>query len=196
MLSVRLRLADAVSGGSGARFGEGPTLTARTALRRVTAAEFVEVALAGDAGGGAAGPAPQPPAGGGRPAETLLVLFQRDTPEDRRCARVLAEVAAAHADRVRALAVPAEDIRAQLDRWQKQRQSYDTYDFRRLPAVGVFRGGHLVTTFCPRLVFYDEHLQEREEREQLEIFLSKMVYFDPAAVKEQKNLELATGGSP
>jgi hypothetical protein len=52
----------------------------------------------------------------------------------------------------------------------------------------------LVTTFHPRRVFFPDHLQEREEREQLEIFLAKMVFFDPERVKEQKSLELEARG--
>jgi hypothetical protein len=123
-------------------------------------------------------------------AETVLVLFDRGTPDDARTARVLAAVAGEHRDRVRAASVPAEPLLPRLQSWQERRRAYDTYDFRRWPAVGVFRGGRLITTFHPRRVFFDDRLQEREEREQLEIFLSKMVYYDPAQVKEQKNLGL------
>ncbi len=124
----------------------------------------------------------------------VFVLFDRGTPDDARCGRALAAVAAGHADRVRAVRVAEPEVRARLDAWRASRRAYDTYDFDRWPAVGVFRGGHLVTTFHPRRVFFPEPLQEREEREQLEIFLAKMVYFDPAQVKEQKSLQLEAGG--
>lgn len=122
--------------------------------------------------------------------KTFLVLFDRDTPEDRRLAGILAAIAAERADRLRALAVPAEEVLSRLQAWQQGRRAYDTFDFTRWPAVGVFRRGRLVTTFHPRHVFFIDRLQEREEREQLEIFLAKMVDYDPASVKEQKNLEL------
>lgn len=124
------------------------------------------------------------------PADTVLLLFDRGGPDDARLARVLAAAAAAHRDRVRAGAVSAEAVRPRLQAWQEKRRAYDTFDFTRWPAVGVFRGGRLITTFHPRRVFFAEALQAREEREQIEIFLAKLVYYDPAAVKEQKSLEL------
>ncbi len=120
--------------------------------------------------------------------ETTLVLVDRGAPEDARMARVLASVGADHRDRVRVAAVPADAVLGRLEDWQAHRRVYDTFDFRRWPAVLVVRGGRLVTTFHPRHVFFEQRLQEREEREQMEIFLAKMVYYDPAQVKEQKNL--------
>ena len=124
------------------------------------------------------------------PPQTTLVLFDRGTPDDRRLAGVLAAAAADHPDHLRAVAVPAGEVLPRLEAWQQGRRAFDTFDFRRWPSVGVFRLGRLVTTFHPRRVFFIERLQEREEREQIEIFLSKMVYYDPAKVKEQKNIEL------
>ena len=135
-------------------------------------------------------PATAPPGPGEAPPMTLLVLFDRGAPAERRLARVLAAAAAEHADRLQALAVTAADALPRLEQWQQGRRAVDTFDFRRWPAVGVFRRGRLVTTFHPRHVYFIDRLQEREEREQLEIFLAKMVYYDPARVKEQKNLEL------
>lgn len=124
------------------------------------------------------------------PAETVFVLFDRGTADDARIARALAAVAERHRGRVGAATAAAEPLLPRLQQWQDARRAYDTFDFRRWPAVGVFRAGRLITTFHPRHVFFADDLQEREEREQLEIFLSKMVYFDPAQVKEQKSLEL------
>ena len=132
-----------------------------------------------------------------RPAEeaagepvTTLVLVDRGTDEDRRMAGALQSIEAEHRDRVRAAAVRADLILPRLQAWQEHRRAFDTFDFRRWPAVLLFRGGRLLTSFHPRQVFFEEKLQVREDIEQLNIFLSKMVYFDPAKVKEQKNLEL------
>lgn len=155
---------------------------ARSELPRWSAEEFARRVLGSEAD--AAGEAP--PA----PPVTTLVLFDRGTPDDQRTAAVLAAAATEHADRLRAAAVPATDALPRLQAWQDARRSVDSFDFRRWPAVGVFRRGRLVTTFHPRQVFFPGRLQEREEREQLEIFLAKMVYYDPAQVKEQKGLDM------
>lgn len=119
-----------------------------------------------------------------------LVLFDRGQPEDRRLGRALAGAAQAHADRLRVAAVPAQPLVDRLRAWQEGRHAVDSYTFTRWPVAGLFHRGRMVTTFHPRLVFFPERLQEQEDRVQLEIFLEKMVYFDPAGVKEQKNLEL------
>lgn len=133
------------------------------------------------------------PAQEGADGPTTFVLADRGTADDARVARVLQEAAGDHSDRVKVAAAPADLLVARLQAWQEHRRAFDTFDFRRWPAVLVFRGGRLVTTFHPRHVFFAEKLQQREEREQLEIFLSKMVYFDPTKVKEQKNLEREAG---
>jgi|GEM_PF-5035557 len=137
---------------------------------------------------------PEPPGEGAAavsaPPQTTLVLFDRGTDEDRRMAAVLTAAAADHADRLRVASVSASDVLPRLESWQEARRALDSFDFRRWPAVGVFRRGRLVTTFHPRRVFFAEPLQQREEREQVETFLAKMVYYDPAKVKEQKNIEL------
>lgn len=147
-------------------------------LQRWTEPEFVAGALDQEASSG----------------QTVLVLFDRGTPEDRRLEGSLAAVAAGHSDRVRAAAVPAEAVLPRLQAWEAGRRAVDTFSFDRWPAVGVFRQGRLITTFHPRRVFFAEPLQAREDGEQLEIFLQKMVYFDPARVKEQKNVEAEAGG--
>ena len=121
---------------------------------------------------------------------TLLALFDRGLPEDARLARSMAAAAAAHAGRVRVVAVPAEEMREHLQTWEAGRRAFDSFDWQHWPLAGVFRNGRLITSFHPRLLFFNDGLQEREEREQLDIFLEKMVYFDAAKVKEQKNLEL------
>ena len=171
-------------------------------LRRMEPAEFIERVLgaarpAGDGGERQAAPeghGQAGPAGNGAiptpPEETLLALFDRGTAEDRRLARVLATSAGRHADRLRVVGVPAAGLREQIRHWGEARRSFDSFDFQRWPVVGLFRFGQLITTFHPRLVFPDDRLQEREEAEQLEIFLAKMVYYDPAQVKAQKNFEL------
>lgn len=167
----------------------------RGGLEQLSAAEFAASVLHGNVETGqgkgtgheaaletAAGdPAPE------APGETLLVLFDRGSPEDRRLERVLAQGVVVHRGRLRAVQVSVAGLQDQFERWQSQRHAYDTYDFGRWPAVGVFRGGRLITTFHPRSVFRDARLQEREELEQLQIFVSKMVDYDPAQVKEQKN---------
>ncbi len=172
-------------------------------LRRMEPAEFIERVLgtarpSGDGaerdrppeGHGQAAPAGDAAASPTPPEETLLALFDRGTVEDRRLARVLATSAGRHADRVRAVGVPAAGLQEQVRRWGDARRSFDSFDFQRWPVVGLFRSGQLITTFHPRLVFPDDRLQEREEDEQLEIFLAKMVYYDPSQVKVQKNFEL------
>jgi len=139
--------------------------------------------------------APQagPVVSGAPPEPTVLLLLDRGTADDRRLERVLAATAALHPDRLQVAAAPADAVAARLRALQDGRRAFDSFDFDRWPAVAVLRGGRLVTTFHPRRVFFPEALQEREEREQVEIFLSKMVYYDPAKVKEQKSLELEAG---
>ncbi len=127
------------------------------------------------------------------PPLTTLVLFDEGTSEDLRLAGVLASAAADHADRVRAAVVRASDLRSHLESWEAHRSAVHTCDFSQRPVVGVFRRGRLLTTFRPRPVFFAESLQRREDREQLEIFLEKLVYFDPAKVKEQKTIEVEAG---
>lgn len=155
----------------------------RSALQRWSGEEFAARALT----------RPEPAAEGSPVAEgtarTTLVLFDRGTAEDRRMAGVLTAAAAEHGDRVDAVSVAATEVLPRLQSWQEGRRAVDSFDFQRWPAVGVFRRGRLVTTFHPRRVFFADTLQEREDREQLEIFLGKMVYYDPAKVKEQKNIE-------
>ncbi len=121
---------------------------------------------------------------------TLLALFDRGLAEDARFGRSLASVAKAHAGRVRAVVVPADDVRGRMETWEAGRRAFDSFDWQHWPLAGVFRHGRLITSFHPRHLFFQEQLQEREEREQLEIFLDKMAFFDADRVKEQKNLEL------
>jgi hypothetical protein len=173
-----------------ARPGALPTMDLAEFSTKVYRPEEPARPPSGEEGEGAEAPEPaQPPA----PAETYLILFDRGTEDDRRLARVLAQAAAQHADRVRAYRIPVEALSEHIARWERERRAYDSYTFRFWPVVGVFRRGRFLTTFHPRLVFYDRRLQEREEAEQLEIFLSKLVYYDPAQVKVQKNLELEAG---
>jgi hypothetical protein len=163
----------------------------RLGLPEWTAAEF-EALLAPPEGG-----APEEPDAKARAAAeapVALVLFDRGTEDDVRLAGAVADVAAAHAGRLRAGRVAAATVQERLAKWQAARRAYDTFDFQRWPAVGVLREGRLVTTFHPRRVFFPDPLQEREEREQLEIFLAKMVFFDPARVKEQKSLQMEARG--
>ncbi len=132
-----------------------------------------------------------PPAEGAQDeGVTILALFDRGLPEDARLGRSLLAAAEAHAGRVRAVALPADAVRERLQTWDSGRRAFDSFDWRLWPVVGVFRHGRLITSFHPRHLFFDERLQEREDREQLEIFLDKMVFFDASKVKEQKNLEL------
>lgn len=134
-----------------------------------------------------------PPTGEGEAGPTLLVLLDHGTAADQLLAGVLAQAAAAHSDRVQAAAVAADQLQAELQAWQEKRGALNTYDFAQVPLAAVFRRGRLVTTFHPRQVFFNERLQRREAQEQLEIFLAKMVYYDPARVKLQKNLEQEAG---
>ncbi len=133
------------------------------------------------------------PLEGAAEASWTLVLFDRGRPEDRRLGRVLARAAEDHGDRVRVAAVSAQDVLERLRHWQDGRRAVDSFSFTRWPVAGLFRHGHIITTFNPRLVFFPEHLQQEEEHSQLEVFLEKMVYYDPAAVKAQKNIEVEAG---
>lgn len=127
---------------------------------------------------------------GGAPADqSIFVLFTAAPGEDE-FEQALAPVVERHRDRVRLYKARAEEFRERIASWQSARRAYDTYCFDRLPTLGLFRGGKLLTTFTPRLVFYIDKLQRREAAEQFEIFLQKMVYFDPDSVKVQKNLPL------
>lgn len=122
--------------------------------------------------------------------EWTLVLFDRGQPEDDRLGRALVRAAKAHPDRVRVAAVEAQPLVDHLRAWQENRQAVDSLTFTRWPVAGLFHGGRMVTTFHPRQVFFPERLQEQEDSSQLEIFIEKMVYYTPEAVKEQKNLAL------
>ncbi len=126
--------------------------------------------------------------GGAAAEQSIFVLFTVG-PEDE-LEQALAPVVERHRGRVRLYKASAEEFRERIARWQAARRAYDSYSFDRLPTIGLFRGGKLLTTFRPRQVFYIDKLQRREAAEQFEIFLQKMVYFDPDTVKEQKNLPL------
>ena len=149
-------------------------------LRRLDPASFVREFVAQT----------EPPAPDAAGQEWTLVLFDRGQPEDARLGRALARAAQAHPDRVRVAAVQAQALVDHLRAWQDGRQAVDSLTFTRWPVAGLFHGGRMVTTFHPRLVFFPERLQEQEDASQLEIFIHKMVYYAPEAVKEQKNLEL------
>ena len=147
-------------------------------LRRLDPAEFIRTFVESESAGADADSA------------WTLVLFDRGQPEDRRFARSLARAAAAHPERLHVAAVEAQPLVERLQAWQQGRHAVDSYTFTRWPVAGLFHAGRMVTTFHPRLVFFPERLQEQEDLSQLEIFLEKMVYFDPTGVKEQKNLEV------
>ncbi len=152
-----------------------------TELERLTEAEIAKRLL---------DPAAQ---GEGSEISTLLLL-DRGQPDDARLARVLAAAAQEHPDRLRAARVDAREILPRLQAWQAARKAVDSFHFGLWPVAALFRGGRLITTFHPRRVFFDDRLQEPEERAQLEVFLGKMVFYDPSQVKEQKNLAVEAGG--
>lgn len=122
---------------------------------------------------------------------TTFVLFDRGSEEDRYAEQALADAVRQHGDRIRAFRADAREFQDYFRDLMERRREFDTYDFNRWPVVGVYRKGRLLTTFNPRRVFYTPQHQVREVREQLEIFLEKMVYYDPSRVREQTNLEVA-----
>jgi hypothetical protein len=127
----------------------------------------------------------------GDPNISYLVLFDGGTPEDRWTEEALAAAEHAHPDRIRAFKAPLRDFLDDFAAMEANRREVDTFNFRRLPIVGLYRRGRLITTFNPRRVYFDPKLQAREVRSQLEIFLRKLVFYDPARVREQTNLEVA-----
>ncbi len=120
-----------------------------------------------------------------------LVLFVSGDPHDAATEQALAEAQHEHPDRVRAFKATYADFADEFARLEAERKDIDTYNFKRAPVVGLYRGGRLITTFNPRRVFYIEKQQAREVRSQLAIFLRKLVYFDPSKVRDQVNLEVA-----
>jgi hypothetical protein len=125
-----------------------------------------------------------------QPDVTTFVLFDRGTEEDRITQDALADAVRRHAGRMRAFRADARAFASYFQELQAGRRDFDSFDFNRWPAVGVYRRGRLLTTFNPRRVFYLPKLQAREVREQLDVFLTKMVYYDPSKVREQTNLEV------
>jgi hypothetical protein len=122
---------------------------------------------------------------------SYFVLFQSGDPWDGATEEALAEAAHAHPDKIRAFSAKFGDFAAEFQKLESERKDIDTFNFRRAPVVGLYRHGRLITTFNPRRVFYIDRQQEREIRSQLDIFLRKMVFFDPSKVREQVNLEVA-----
>jgi hypothetical protein len=128
---------------------------------------------------------------GGQDGVSYLVLFTSGDPMDRDTEHALAEAQHSHPDRVRAFKAKYADFAEEFARLEAERKDIDTFNFRRAPVVGLYRRGRLITTFNPRRVFYADRQQAREIRSQLDIFLRKMVFFDPSKVREQVNLEVA-----
>jgi hypothetical protein len=128
---------------------------------------------------------------GGEDGVSYLVLFASGDAFDRATEQALAEAQHEHAGRLRAFRAAYADFADEFARLEAERKDIDTFNFMRAPVVGLYRGGRLITTFNPRRVFFIEKQQAREIRSQLHIFLSKMVFFDPAKVREQVNLEVA-----
>ncbi|HVB11427.1 MAG TPA: hypothetical protein VNM16_13815 [Bacillota bacterium] len=128
---------------------------------------------------------------GGDDGVSYFVLFTSDDPMDGTTEGALAEAQHEHGDKVRAFKAPYAEFAAEFARLVAGRKDIDTFNFQRAPVVGLYRHGQLVTTFNPRRVFYIDKQQAREVRSQLEIFLHKMVFFDPTKVREQVNLEVA-----
>lgn len=125
--------------------------------------------------------------------QAVFLLLLGGSHVDSLVERGIARVVDQHRDKVRVYAAPAGEFTDRIEAWHNGRRTYDTFSFDRLPVMAFFRGGKLLTTFRPREVFFIEKLQEREVAEQFELFLDKMVFFDPEQVKEQKNLELEAG---
>jgi hypothetical protein len=128
---------------------------------------------------------------GGDDGVSYLVLFTSGDPFDAATEQALAEAQHEHHDRVRAFKATYAEFADEFARLDAERRDIDTFNFRRAPVVGLYRGGRLITTFNPRRVFYIEKQQAREIRSQLAIFVRKLVYFDPAKVRDQVNLEVA-----
>ena len=128
---------------------------------------------------------------GGEDGISYLVLFVSGDPHDAATEQALAETQQEHPDLIRAFKADYADLADEFARLEAERRDIDTYNFTRAPVVGLYRSGRLITTFNPRRVFFIEKQQAREVRMQLAIFIRKMVFFDPAKVREQVNLEVA-----
>ncbi|MBX6350628.1 MAG: hypothetical protein IRZ11_03850 [Clostridia bacterium] len=102
---------------------------------------------------------------------------------------VLAEACQRH-DGIAGFVADGEEFAAVRRRYEEGRHIVDTFHLDELPVIALFRKGRLVTTFEPWIHYAGRRFWRRDLAGQFEVFLEKMVYYDPTKVSDQKNLKL------
>lgn len=120
---------------------------------------------------------------------SILVLFSDDSEVARVLHGVLSRAVAEH-EGLTGYVADGEAFSEIRKRYEEKRHLTDTFHLDALPVIALFRKGKLITTFEPWLHYAGKRLWRQDLSGQFEIFLEKMVYFDPTKVREQKNLHL------
>ncbi|MBT9259311.1 MAG: hypothetical protein KM310_06100 [Clostridiales bacterium] len=120
---------------------------------------------------------------------TVFVLFEDGSPVAEKLARVLKE-ALDRDPKLTGYIASGEEFSDVREQYEASRHIVDTYHLDLLPVIALFRKGNLITTFEPWIHYHDQKYWLRDLNRQFQVFLQKMVYYDPTKVREQKNLKL------
>lgn len=109
--------------------------------------------------------------------DPLLLVFYSDEVDYGPFLRAVTKVLGERDDEISLVQADIKDLQPLFDELRKTK-GYSAYDFDRLPALGLFRSGRMVTTFNPILPV-SRKVVEKEIEQQFRRFVDVFVDYDP-----------------